>query len=205
MLIDAFSGRPARRRGLAALAALAMVAFAGAAMAQGVQRPGPPGAGGKPPPPINNRGDVGVTPGPVNTDLLTAEDPNRLVQELQALAYKDVAIGIDSEGDPKITGKIGKNDTPYQILFYGCRDHKQCQFLQFVVGYDMTNGLNQNKVAEWNRTKLWGQVYRDDEDDPFISVVYNLHGGVSKENFADTVDWFKITVEGFEDFIGWNS
>ncbi len=60
-----------------------------------------------------------------------------------------------------------------------------------------------DKINEWNRDKLWGQVYLDDENDPWISIVYNLDGGVSKHNFADTIDWFRVALEAFEKHIGW--
>lgn len=186
-----------------ALAAGLVAAGMSAAAAQGVLRPGgavpPPGAAVPP----GNPGDQPSTrdQGPaLGGDLISADDQNLLLQELQSLGY-NATLTRDSVGDPKIDGKMSRS--PYHIYFYGCTNNEHCKYIQFVAGWDLTDGISLEKINDWNRDKLWGQAYRDDENDPWISVVYNLDGGVTKANFADTVDWFRITLEAFEKHIGW--
>lgn len=194
-----FAGHAKRGGRLAFVAAGLLFAGLSAAAAQGVMRPGlpPPGPGPGPGLPGNNRDVVSTIPG-----LLTAENPQALVNELISLGYQ-ATLGKDSVNDPLISGSMeGSN---FQVYFYGCTNNVTCKYIQFVAGYDLRDGITLEKLNEWNHDKLWGQAYRDDENDPFISVVYNMDGGVSKENFADTFDWFKIMLKGFEEFIGWNS
>lgn len=195
MQIDASARRRAGNRGAAVACAIAALALAGTALAQGVQRPGPGPAGQGPAPGVR-----GPSAGPA-PDIIDAHDANIILAELQSLGY-NATLTRDSQGDPKIEGKMSKS--PYHLYFYGCTNNDDCKYLQFVAGWDLTNGITLEKINDWNRDKLWGQAYRDSEDDPWISIVYNLDGGVTKANFADTVDWFRVTLEGFEEHIGWN-
>jgi len=192
-----FAGHAKHGGRLALLAAGLLFAGLSAAAAQGVMRPGLPPPGPGPGPgiiPGNNRDAVSTIPG-----LMTAENPQAMVAELISLGYQ-ATLTVDSYGDPMIDGSMGQSQ--YRVMFYGCTENIRCKYIQFFAGYDLQDGITLEKLNEWNRDKLWGQAYRDDENDPYVSVVYNMDGGVSKENFADTFDWFKIMLQSFEEFIG---
>jgi hypothetical protein len=114
----------------------------------------------------------------------------------------DVELTTDSEGAPLI--KSTKPGEPFSVYFYSCRDNTDCGFIQFTTGWNLEDGITLAKVDEWNATKVWGQAFRDDEKDPWLSMAVNLKGGVTVENFDDTVDWWKVILREFEKHIGWD-
>ena len=54
----------------------------------------------------------------------------------------------------------------------------------------------------WNQSR-YTKAYIDDENDPFIEFSINMLHGVTRENFVDTLGWFMLEVEEFENLIGW--
>jgi hypothetical protein len=114
----------------------------------------------------------------------------------------DVELTEDSEGEPLI--KSTRSGEPFSVYFYSCSDNTDCGFIQFTTGWNMENGITLAKVDEWNATKVWGQAFRDDDKDPWLSMAVNHKGGVTVENFDDTVDWWKVVLREFEKHIGWD-
>ena len=112
-------------------------------------------------------------------------------------------LTTDSEGDPLI--KSTDKDEPFSVHFYGCTEGKDCEFVQFTSGWNMDNGITLAKIEEWNSNKVWGQAYRDDDKDPWLGLAVNLKGGVTVENFDDTVDWWRVILDQFEEHIGWST
>jgi len=128
-------------------------------------------------------------------------DVQSIMRVFQSEGYL-VSQSLDSVGDPMLDGKI--DGTPYRVLFYGCGDtHDACTTIQFKAGYDLTSGMSLVRANAWNRDKRFGKVYLDDEMDPFIEYNLNLYGGVTDANFADTIDWWRVVMGEFEDYIGW--
>jgi hypothetical protein len=114
-----------------------------------------------------------------------------------------VEMTEDSDGQP-VLKSTDKNE-PFSVYFYSCTEGKDCGFVQFSTGWNMDNGITLAKIEEWNSTKVWGQAYRDEDKDPWLSMAVNLKGGVTVENFDDTVDWWKFILREFETHIGWNA
>ncbi len=108
----------------------------------------------------------------------------------------------DSQGDPKIASRV--SDTKYSVYFYGCENNDNCSSILIKAGYDLTNGISASKVNEWNREKRFAKAYIDDDGDPFLELDVNLDfEGVGNKNFEDTLDWWRLSVEDFEEFIDW--
>lgn len=137
---------------------------------------------------------------PLSAQSIDASNPFDLMQLIRAEGYK-AELSQDSDGDPMLKGRI--SDTNWSMFFFGCEENRNCDIVKFSAGYDLQNGVSAAKVNEWNRSKLFGQAFVDEEGDPFIEMTVNLDGGVSEENFADTFDWWRIVVEGFEEHIDW--
>jgi hypothetical protein len=95
-------------------------------------------------------------------------------------------------------------NNPFSILFYSCEDGKDCKVIQFSAGWNMKNGIPLARIEEWNASKLWGQAYRDEDKDPWLAMTVNLKGGVTVENFDDTVDWWRVVSNDFERHIEWD-
>ena len=193
--------RPIRRSRVlfGALALLTTGLIAGDVAAQGIQRPGRDRTGPVGPNVPAGPGGGGGGGAPAG-DLVVAQNPQQLLDIMTEHGWT-AKMGTDSYGDPMIEGEISQSS--YTIFFYGCTDNKDCRFIQFFSGWDLTNGISLDQINDWNKDKLFGTAYRDDEDDPLLSIVVNLEGGVSRDNFISTLDWFQFTLEEFETHIGW--
>jgi len=124
-----------------------------------------------------------------------ASDPQPLVEIIQDLGYRG-KLEVDGIGDPMIHSSVG--GTEFAIYFYGCEDNAKCTALLFKVGYDLADGTTLGVVNDWNAANLFGRAYLDDEADPWIEMPVNLHGGVSRQNFEDTFDWWEVLIDNFE-------
>lgn len=133
-------------------------------------------------------------------DLVTGSSFDLIMASLQRNGFA-TELTTDSGGDPLIQST--DKDKPFSIQFYSCTENKDCQFVQFIKGWNMDDGITLAKIEEWNSSKVWGKAYRDDEKDPWLTMSVNLFGGVTIDNFDDTVDWWRVIVNQFEEHIGW--
>jgi hypothetical protein len=135
-------------------------------------------------------------------ELVTGTTIDMIVASFERNGFR-VEVTADSEGAPLI--KSTDRGEPFSVYFYGCSDEgEDCGFIQITTGWNLENGITLAKIEEWNATKLWGAASRDDEKDPWLGMTINLRYGVSVENFDDTVDWWRVILDQFEDHIGWN-
>lgn len=133
--------------------------------------------------------------------MISSNDPQGIVDAMRAAGYS-ATLTTDKSGDPKIKGKLSKSE--YSIVFYSCQKAKDCLSIQFSAGYDLNKGLTDSKANEWNYGKRWAKMSLDDEGDPYLQMDVNLRYGVTEETFADTLDVWRMMLEDFEPFIGWN-
>jgi len=132
---------------------------------------------------------------------VTSHDANDVLKAVQSAGFV-ATMGTDDDGDPRISSRV--SDTKFLIYFYGCEDNKNCKSILIKAGYDLDTGITASKVNEWNRNKRFGKAYIDDEGDPYLEMDVNMDfDGLGQKNFADTLDWWRVTVENFEEFIGW--
>ena len=132
---------------------------------------------------------------------VTATDENVVMKAMQDFGLI-ATMGTDSQGDPKISSRV--SDTKFSVYFYGCQDNKNCSSILIKAGYDLNNGISALKINEWNRDKRFAKAYIDDEGDPFLEMDINLDfDGVGNKNFEDNLDWWRLLVEDFEEFIDW--
>ncbi len=132
---------------------------------------------------------------------ISAKEPDKVLAAMQEYGFAST-LSTDSDGDPMISSKVSKSD--FFVIFYGCEENKDCKSIMFRAGYDLTNPISALKVNEWNRDKRFGKAYIDDQGDPFLEFEVNMFAdGVGEENFQDTLDWWRLVVEGFEEFIDW--
>ncbi len=130
--------------------------------------------------------------------LVTAEDPEVVAALLEDLGFP-ASLGVDNVGDPMISSSAHGYD--FDIFFYDCLDNSNCQAIQFSTAFDMVDGMSLTRAQDFNRDRRWVKVYLDDESDPRIEMDYNLRGGVSLDNFNDTVDWWQLLMEEFINYI----
>ncbi|MBY5992484.1 YbjN domain-containing protein [Ferrimonas balearica] len=129
-----------------------------------------------------------------SADLVDATNPSEIMN--LARGFGSASLDTDGEGDPMIVGRI--NGTRYVIYFYGCDDGRRCREIQFNAAWGGT-GVTLTDINEWNETTRYGKAYLDGDGDPNIEFTVNLHKGVSRDNLEDTIDWWKVAMETFED------
>ena len=114
--------------------------------------------------------------------------------------YGDAVLEKDSTGDPMVSGTIGQ--TQYAVFFYGCTDGADCTTIQFMSSYVNPGAVDSTAINTWNAEKRFGKAFLDDEGDPVIEMNVNLWSGVSENNLNDTFDWWRVVIESFEEYIG---
>jgi hypothetical protein len=133
--------------------------------------------------------------------LITGSSFDGIVAALENNGFS-VDMTTDGDGDPMIEST--DNDEPFNVHFYGCTDGKDCEYIEFTEGWDLPNGTTPDVIEKWNEDRVWGRAYLDSENDPWVDMAVNLKGGVSAENFDDTVSWWWSVIRDFEDDIGFN-
>ncbi|MCB1492345.1 MAG: YbjN domain-containing protein [Rhodobiaceae bacterium] len=129
---------------------------------------------------------------------IEASDPARIAQILQDFGYRAL-LEKDSQGDPVIRTTFSQVNS--SIFFYSCTDGADCKVIQFAAGFDLKDGISLSKLNDWNRNKLFGAAYRDDEDDPWLKMTVNLEGGVTPQNLRHTIEWWQVIIDDFKEHI----
>jgi len=131
-----------------------------------------------------------------------ATDPEKLVSVIQELGYR-AKLDVDKDGDPVIHSSVA--GTQFALQFFGCAEdsHDQCRLLLFKVGYEISEKADLKLINDWNKKALVGRAYLEDDGDLWFEYVVNTYGGISRENFEDTFDWWEASVDDFEDHIGY--
>ncbi|EEW24619.1 YbjN domain-containing protein [Rhodobacter ferrooxidans] len=137
--------------------------------------------------------------GPAVSGDVLADNPAAIAELMRNFGYR-ANLGTDDQGDPKIDSSSGGSN--FSIYFYGCTNGKACDSIQFSSGFDLTKGSSLQVVNDWNRDKRYGKAYLDNEMDPFIEMDFNLDfGGISDENFRDSLDIWERLVGDFKKHI----
>ncbi len=133
--------------------------------------------------------------------LICASDPATVVQALQESGYK-AKLDKDSGGDPMVSSSASGYD--FDIMFYGCKNHKQCDSLQMRVSFEK-DGANTPLLAnKWNSDKRFSQAYISDKGSFVVDYDVTTAGGLTKANFADVVDWWSVTLGNLKTFFAEN-
>lgn len=131
-----------------------------------------------------------------SAEVIEAKNPNEILNV--AKGFGSGTLTKDSEGDPKISGRI--DGIAYAILFYGCKNHTKCQEIQFRAGWS-GKAQSLEKINEWNRTKRFGKAYLDSDNDPNIEMSVNMTSGVTRANLEDTFSTWSSAMSSFRDYI----
>lgn len=138
---------------------------------------------------------VQLVPAPARAELIGAGDLAKIVA--LARSYGSAEASTDDNGDPMIEGEV--EGILYSVFFYGCTGGKACREIQFRASWDTGRSRSIEEMNEWNRTRRFGKAYLDDEGEPVIEMLINLHAGVSHENLDDSFDWWRVVVVSFRD------
>jgi Putative bacterial sensory transduction regulator len=141
-----------------------------------------------------------VSAPPLAGGMVDATSPQVIANLMQQAGYRAV-VTTDNVGDPKIESSAAGAD--FSIYFYGCENARNCLSIQFSSGYDMPNGVSLQTVNDWNATKRFSFAYLDNENDPFLSYDVNLYGGVTEQNFLESLALWDTILADFHTHIDW--
>ncbi len=126
---------------------------------------------------------------------VTAKD---VAAVLQARGYQ-ASIEKDSTGDPLVRSAV--DGTKFRVAFYGCDPGPRCSALEFIVGFDLTNGMEMARINKWNRDQRFGHAFLDDESDPYIQLDLNADNGFTSESLSGYVDTWASLVPHFKRYM----
>lgn len=123
------------------------------------------------------------------------------VDEILNLArgYGSAHLETQSNGDPKITGKI--EGVTYQVFFMNCTDNKNCEDLNFYAGF-LDNKPTLETINTWNRDKRFGKAYLDADLDAVVEFDVNLEHGVTRENLDAAFSIWALVLKQYTAHIG---
>lgn len=133
-----------------------------------------------------------MTPVAYAGEIIDATDPTAVLEVVRG--HGDASLTKDGMGDPLIEGRI--KDKDYRLFFYDCSEGRDCKSLMFCANWefeDTTDAI----MADWNRGQRFGKAYLDAEGRATVEMNVNLHGGVTRANLDDTIDWWRLVLAEF--------
>ena len=109
-------------------------------------------------------------------------------------------ITTDKDGDPLIKSLL--EGAKFSVYFYECGGNPRCKSIQFAAGFAMNGKMQASRVAQWNRTKRFGRVYQDDENDPWVEMDMDMEHGATTEAMTNNVDRWVVVLNEFRKYIG---
>lgn len=137
-------------------------------------------------------------PEPTSAGLITARDPQTVIDELGKLGYPGKVSTFDGDR-PSISVRIAGFDT--YIDFYNCaEDMTNCDTLLFSATDDLASGTTPDKANQWNTDKIVGRVWLDDNKDPTIDLSLSTFSGVSADVFDRTIKMWADYLDSFRSY-----
>ena len=116
-----------------------------------------------------------------------------------ARGYGSATLTTQSNGDPQITGKT--DGITYQIYFRNCTDNKNCEDLNFYLGFlDLKPTLE--VINDWNLNKRFSRAYLDQDQDACVEMDLDMVKGVSAEYLDSQIGLWTLVVGQFADHVG---
>ncbi|SMR83388.1 Putative sensory transduction regulator [Aliiroseovarius halocynthiae] len=104
----------------------------------------------------------------------------------------------DSVGDPSV--EVQYYGTSMVVFFYGCRDNKNCNSLQFFAAYTKESEISLDGLNEWNAEQRYGRAYRAEDGRKMLEYdIYTGQDGVSMTDFDEVFDIWTEAIKSFED------
>ena len=129
-----------------------------------------------------------------------AGDPERLADLMRRAGFR-AEMATDGVGDPMIrsaaSGKL------FRVMFYECTNNEDCRSIQFRAAFDLADGTTADRMNEWNENERWTRAYVDDEGDPILEYDVNFEGGVSPDNFQDSLRVWERSLGRFIRHVDW--
>jgi len=130
--------------------------------------------------------------------LLTGADVDEVLNA--ARGYGSATLTTQSNGDPQISGKM--NGISYQVYFRNCTDNKNCEDLNFYLGFlDIKPTLE--VINDWNFNKRFSRAYLDSDQDACVEMDLDLAVGVTAEYLDSTFGLWDLIVAQYAEHVGY--
>ncbi|TCM21963.1 putative sensory transduction regulator [Novosphingobium sp. PhB165] len=137
--------------------------------------------------------------GSAQAQMVTAKSPATIVSALQDAGYR-AELSKDSVGDPLI--RSASSGSRFTITFYGCTDGADCSSVQFYAGWTEATHCSLEAMNTFAQKYRFVTPQVDDDKDCVIQYDLDLDkGGMSKELFLDTLEFWTDTMATFKDYI----
>jgi hypothetical protein len=133
----------------------------------------------------------------VQAQTVTGSNVDEILNAVRG--YGAGTLTTQSNGDPQISGKV--DGIGYQIYFRNCTDNKNCEDLNFYLGFlDLKPSLE--KINDWNMNKRFSRAYLDQDKDACVEMDLDLVKGVSADYLDSQVGLWTLVVGQFADHVG---
>ncbi len=128
-----------------------------------------------------------------DTTLLKTADP-QMIFEI-AHGFGSAELSTDSDGDPMLTGRI--QGVKYSVYFYDCQDHKDCNSIEFSLGY--TDTFTADQANKWNAQYRWIKAYM--QDGSTFEMDVDFGPGITRAYLEEQFSRWESFVPDIRDFI----
>jgi len=135
-------------------------------------------------------------------DLMSSKYPIDIAEALRELGYK-AKVEKDSYNDPMITSAM--NGVNFVVLFYGCKDNRDCQSIQYSASFTLDTETERPDLNEWNKINRYTKAHVADDNDIVLKMDVNMAGdGISTGAFNSSFRHWKDLLAEFLEHIHWS-
>ncbi len=136
---------------------------------------------------------VGATPAVAQT--VSGARPDSVAAALREAGYR-AELTKDDSGDPLI--KSSASGASFLLLFYNCKENKDCSTVQFFAGFKKS-GVTLQQLNDWNTQYRFGRAYLTKEGSARIEMDVDLDkGGMSSALFIANVKTWEALLADFQ-------
>lgn len=131
---------------------------------------------------------------PTPAGLIDATDPQALTE---IIARRDTGYWArDDLRDPVIRAET--QGVAWDAEFYGCARGRDCTDIRFVARAGVGEKVKRDRLARWNAAHRFGKVSVNGAGQAELEMNLVLAGGVTRQNFDLTLDWWLIALHSFQ-------
>lgn len=134
---------------------------------------------------------------PVGAAELVPPDPWEIIHLAREMGPAEV--GRDGMKDPQIRGTV--DGLHYRIDFYGCRLGRDCDTILLEARFARKEWKEappeEDVFADWNRTKLFGRAWADDEGRAVLDHPITMAAGLPAETLRAVLSRWRKTLEEY--------
>jgi hypothetical protein len=139
---------------------------------------------------------IATTPGAVQAQMVTAQNPQTVATALQNAGYK-AELTKDATGDPLINSSSSGSD--FSVYFYNCTKNSDCRTVQFSAGYNRDKPPTAEAMNDWNNNNRFARGYVTPKGIARVEMDVDLDdGGMSKLLFEDNIEFWVTLMSLFE-------